>query len=144
MSQTFAKFVAGEGTTISMGATPIGQVLSVTPPGRSVESVKTTHLGSAAQNFRPGQIPDGGKVKLRILVNPADAGYAALLAAFTPPITTQDFTISYPGDGMTNHGSDAFNAVIESIEPDDLEENSNLEVDVTLQVNGVVTNTAGS
>lgn len=137
--------VAAEGTTITIGGTAIGQVLSITPPGPGTEAVETTHLTSTAHTRRPGQIPDYGEFELKIEVNPADAGYVALQAIFTvTPIVKKATVITYGGDGKTTHGHDNFDAVYTKVTFDALEENTNLVATVAGSVDGVVTSTAGS
>lgn len=143
--------VPAEGTTIGYSATLVGtyvlvgNVLNIKPPGAEVPGVEKTNLASAAKEYRAGEIPDNGEVTFRIQHDPSDTGHTALKALLVQGAqrSPKFWKISY-NDTMATHASDSFQAILTKYEPDTIENEKNLESDITLLITGLVTRTIGT
>lgn len=139
--------IPAEGTVIAQSPngtawTDIAQVISVQPPGGSVPVVQKTHLGSVAKEKRPGLIPDAGSISMRIQHDPNLTGHRDLRAlVFTPEIKYWKITYN---DGLATKSNDVFQGFISEWNPSDAEDEANIEVDITIEITGVVTNNAGA
>lgn len=145
MSFTDPNVIPAEGVSIVIGGgAAVANVIGFTPPGISVEEVKTTPLSGLAQSFRAGQIPLHSGAKFRIEYSQKDSTHTAILALFTPPIPhTTTFVFTY-NEGTTTKSSDAFTGFIKSFTPDGVNENDNYEADIEITINGPVVRTAGA
>lgn len=140
--------IPGEGTTLGYGSTQgsytnIPQLVSVSPPGGEVASVDKTYLSSVAKEKRAGRIPDAGQFSFDIEYDPNDSTHQALYALVWTP-ANQWWQLVY-NDGLTVTNAEIeFEGFITNWEPEDLEDESNLRVSVTVEITGVITSTAGS
>lgn len=89
---TLAK--AGNGTTLMIGATTVGEVKKISPLGSKRDEIDVTTLSSAAKEFILG-MADYGAVTVTINWYPGDAGQAAIRTAFANQ-TTDTYTITFP------------------------------------------------
>lgn len=139
---------ACEGTTLSYGDassgpwTVVAEVMSIKPPGLSREAVPTTNLSSTYKSYRAGKIPGFDSLECGVQYDRAAASHAALdtLAASG---AQKWWKIDYVGDGLSNPADDVFSGFITSWSPNEGEDEKNWEYDLTIQVTGVVTKTAG-
>lgn len=96
----------GTGITIVFGTTGFSaEILDVTPPAWSRESVDTTHQGTTtARTFTPVDLYDGGEFSFEHHYQPDD----------TPPMTTvaEEITLTFP-EGATQ----VFDGFMTSYEP---------------------------
>lgn len=145
--------IPAEGTTLGWvekpdTGTPVyaetAQILNVKPPGGTVASVGTSHLKSKHKTYRPGQIPDSGEVTFRVEIDPNNTSHQSIFGKIdTPGLKLLSFQITY-NDGLLTPANDTFDGFFTKYEPDTLEDEKNLEADVTIQVSGPVVRTAGS
>jgi len=124
----------GFGTTLSVGGTPVGEVLRVTSPNRTRGSIDTTNLSSSDdyREFIPG-IKDGGESTFICNLYPGDTGQAALETAFEDG-TTDTYVITFPsgiGAAITFSGFLTAAPFSEAV-PDD----SAIQITFTVKVTG--------
>lgn len=130
--------------TIATVPTPIGAILSVSPPGGEVTVVDKTALADTHKRKRPGLIPDSGEVSFRIQYDPNYSVHEYITGKINAPSLTNDvFKITYV-DGMVVPAHDTFNGFFSKFEPADAEDESNLEADVTITIDGPVTRVLGA
>jgi hypothetical protein len=122
--------------------TEITQLISVTPPSLEVPEVETTVLSDTAKSFRPGKITGPGEFAFRIMYDPAVASHTALATLVTTP-ANRYWKFEY-NDTLTNSATDTFQGFITGWEPGDAEDEANIEVDITVRINGATTRNAGS
>lgn len=80
----------GRGVTVSVGGSPVGQVMSVSVPGASCEAVKANYLDqSTAFNTYIAGMKDGGVISVEIQW--VGAQYSTLLAMLG---STQDVAVT--------------------------------------------------
>ena len=122
----------------------VAQLLAVKFPGGAVESVSTTGLAAAAKTYRPGLIPEVGEVTFKINFDPNHTDHRSLASRVVTP-AIDDWKIIYV-DGNTTPANDQFFGFITKFELNEVEGESsvNVEADITIQVTGIVTRTAGS
>ncbi|SCZ80393.1 phage tail tube protein [Acidaminobacter hydrogenoformans] len=89
---TLAK--AGNGTTLMIGATVVGEVKKISPLGSKRDEIDVTTLSSAAKEFILG-MADYGSVTVTVNWYPGDAGQTAIRTAFANQ-TTDTYTITFP------------------------------------------------
>lgn len=125
--------------------TQIAQILSVTPPGGAVTAVKKTHLGDTAQKFRAGKIPNPGELAFEVEYDPSEASHTFLTGLLVSGAqdTPYWWKITYP-DSKATHALANFQAILTAFTPGAMTEEENLTAQVSLQVTGPVTRTAGS
>jgi hypothetical protein len=141
--------LAGEKVMLQMEtATPgtyadVVQVMSTGAPKPTVAAVKKTNLASTVQEYRPGKIPDNGELQFRVQYDPNDTTHQALLTALYAG-TTKNWKLKYP-DGMATPANSMFAGFLTAFEPDNFSatDENNVEADVTIQITGAVTRTAG-
>ena len=118
----------GTGTTVSFNAVAIAEVLDVTPPAMSRESVQSSHMGTTvAHTFLPTKLYDGGEVTLEIAFDPK------LTTAFTN-VDAQEVIITFPDSAGTTW---TFQAFITGYEPADPLEDR-MTATLTLKVTGEI------
>lgn len=89
---------ASKGTTLKIGSTVVGQLVSVDAPGMKVGKRDVTHLTSVTKEYE-STIGDPQEFKGSVLYNPADDGIALLQTRCTTPSTVaggDTFTIVFP------------------------------------------------
>ena len=89
---TLAK--AGNGTTLMIGGTVVGEVKKISPLGSKRDEIDVTTLSSAAKEFILG-MADFGSVTVTLNWYPGDAGQTAIRTAFNNQ-TTDTYTITFP------------------------------------------------
>jgi len=118
----------GTGTTVSIGGSAVAEILDVTPPGMSRESIATSHMGSTtAHSFLPSKLYDGGEVGLEIAFDPN----------WAVPISDDaaSVVITFPDSGSSTW---TFNAFVTGYEPADPLEDR-MTATLTLKVTGEIT-----
>jgi len=115
----------------------IPQLISVTPPQESVETIDTTtHDTSGGYRTLVGSFKNGGTVSASFMFDPADTVQLALHTDYSG-VTSNTYQI------VTVAGSPAykyqFDALITGWEPGELGIDGKMEVSVTLTVTGAVT-----
>jgi hypothetical protein len=133
---------AGQGTilklTISAALTAIAQVLEIGGPEASIGVKDTTNLSHVAKRKRP-QLPDGGSITATIQYDPADTTHAALTTAIGQwPTPTAAAEIDWPVGTPGTHKA-AFSCFLTKFAPKGMNEEDNLEADIELEIDGVVT-----
>ena len=128
---------AGEGTVlkvdVSSTLTAVAQVVSISGPDSAVPEVETTHLGSTAKEYRPGEIPEAGTIDFSILFDPGNTGHAELVTlAKTPSVVSWQVTFT---DGSTMD----WEGFLTSFSVSGMEDESNLAADCTVRITGQIT-----
>ena len=119
----------GTGTTVSFGGVAMAEVLDVTPPGISRESVQSSHMGSTnAHTFLPTKLYDGGEVGLEIAFDPQFSTMLTNTAEVAVVIT-------FPDSASTTW---TFNGFITGYEPADPLEDR-MTATLTIKVTGEIT-----
>lgn len=124
--------------------TTIGQLLTVKPPGGTVEAVGTTGLASVAKTFRPGLIPEVGEVEFTIQYDPNNTLHISLASRVQTPVL-DNWKVVYV-DGMATPACDTFDGFVTKFDVQEVEGETakNLEATLTVQVTGVVVHTPGT
>jgi len=130
----------GQGTvfkmTISSTLTAIAQVLDIDGPEVSVGVKDKTNLGDTSKRKR-AQLPDSGSVSLSIQYDPADTTHTFLTTTVnTWPQVNNACEIDFNTSG--SHKA-SFNAFIKKFKPKGMNEEDNLEADIELEIDGLVT-----
>lgn len=116
----------GTGTTITWNGA-IAEVLDVTPPGMSRESVQSSHMGSTvAHTFLPTVLYDAGELSIEMAFLPSFA------SAFLATVGTA--VITFPDSGATVWTFEAFATGYEPADP--LEDR--MTATLTLKVTGAI------
>lgn len=131
-----------EGTILQMSIssvlTDIAQVLSIDPPEGKVNAVKKTSLVDTVQRFRAGKMPEGGELKFTIEFDPNNTGHKQLAGRIiSPSSTNDDFKIKFV-DGMAVPANLTFSGFVTGFKINTIEEENNLEAEVTVQVDGAL------
>jgi len=69
--------VTANGTTVSVGGTAIGNLISVTPTSLSVATIDSTDMDSTWRTFIAG-LKDGGDCSFEIAYDPSDSSHTTL------------------------------------------------------------------
>jgi hypothetical protein len=126
------------GTTLDMDAVPIAQVQDIDGPNLSTDTDEiTNHSSPGAVEEFIATIKRTGEVSFPLVFNPANAGHAAMLAAWSNK-SLDPYTLTYP-DGSTWE-FDAYVTGFGKSAP----VNGHLSAAVTLRPSGEPTFTAAS
>ena len=118
----------GTGTTVSIGGSALAEVLDITPPGMSRESIQSSHMGTlVAHTFSPSKLYDGGEADFELAFEP---NWAVPISA-----AAQSVVITFPDSGSSTWTFDAF---VTGYEPTDPLEDR-MTATLTLKVTGAVT-----
>jgi len=121
------------GTTLSKGGVTIGSLTSISSPEKSTDAkeVTTLDVSDGYKRFLPG-LKDGGEVTVKGYYDSADAGQAAIDAAFEAGI--QDtYIITFPAAiGATF----TFNGIITKYTPGEANLEDPMSFELTLKVSG--------
>lgn len=121
----------GTGTTITFATGFFAEILDITGPGLSRESIQTSHMGTTtAHTFLPGDLYDGGELTVELGL---DVGQ-------TPPISSVAESITITGPGGDTIAFDGFMTGFEPRIP--LEDR--MTATATIKVTGTVTFTQSS
>lgn len=120
----------GNGTTIKIGATPIGEVVSIGAVAIATDAIDVSTLASSFREFIPG-LSDGGEVTFTGHHFPGDTGQAAIKAAQIGK-TTDAYTITFPG----TLGAWTFNAFITNYSVLDATNDDPVEFEITVKITG--------
>jgi hypothetical protein len=130
----------GQGTILSATIstlTAIAQVLDIDGPGVKVGTKSTVNLASTIQTFR-AQLPDPGELTFTIQYDPANTTHQFLTtAAMTWPQQPVVWSITF-NTTSGSHGA-SFSAIVTDFKPKGMNEEDNLEADVTLKLTGTIT-----
>ena|SRR5271166_4595728 len=131
----------GQGTilkmTISSTLTAIAQVLEISGPDVSVGAKDKTNLSDVVKRYR-AQLPDMGKVTFSVQYDPADSTHQALTTAVNtwpqaPVIWNQIFNT------ISGNDKAVYSAFLTKFSPKGMNQEDNLEADIELQIDGLVT-----
>lgn len=117
----------GTGIVISFSAGFFAEILDVSPPGASRESIQTSHMGTEdAHTFTPADLVDWGEMVVEMAFAPLT----------TPPITAakETITITFPDSGTSVWTFDGFMTGFEPSAP--LEDR--MTASATIKVTGKV------
>lgn len=120
----------GNGTTIKIGATVIGEVVSIGAVAVTTDAIDVSTLASDWREFIPG-MRDGGEVTLGGHFFPGDVGQAAIKLAQKNK-TTDAYTITFPG----TLGAWTFNAFITNFSVLDATNDDPVEFEITVKITG--------
>lgn len=84
----------GTGTTVAMDSGFFAEILDVSPPAASRESIPSSHMGTTtAHTFSPATLVDWGEMTLEILFDPS----------LRPPIddAAESVTITFPNSAAS-------------------------------------------
>lgn len=118
----------GTGITISFATGFFAEILDVTPPGVSRESIQTSHMGTTiAHDFIPSKLVDWGELSVELQFDPGD----------DPPINTdpEEIIITFPNSAATTWTFQGFMTGYEPSAP--LEDK--MTASATIKVTGDVT-----
>lgn len=130
---TVLEFKATSGGTFA----PVANILSVSFPSASVESVETSNLATAVQTFRPGRV-DPGEVGYELQFDPKDAQHAALRKYVTGE-TTPALTFWRVVAPTTPATGEEFAGFLTELSPAADGADGNLEASATIKVSGAIT-----
>lgn len=129
--------VIGLGTTLKLGASTIGQVVSVQPPGGEVDDVEVTNLGhtDGIKRFIPGLIDEG---ELTFTVNLDETAHLTLLSAHRSR-TSQAVEVTLPSGTKIS-----FSGYVKGVEIQEIQPGEVIQAQLTVKAAGPVTVAAGS
>lgn len=126
----------GYGSRFGIGATPtyVAEVVSITPPGMTRDTVEVTHLESDGmwKEYIPS-LKDAGEASITINYVPAVAASDALMTAFNTD-SAQSFTILFPSGTVKM----TFSAIVTGYEIGDLVDDK-MSATFTVKATGAVT-----
>lgn len=122
----------GNQTTIKLGATVIGEVVSIGAVAIATDAIDISTLASTDREFMPG-MRDGGEITFGGHFYPGDAGQAALKTAHQNKATSA-YTITFPG-GL---GTVSFNGFITNYSVLDATNDDPVGFEITVKVTGAV------
>jgi hypothetical protein len=131
----------GQGTvlkaTISSTLTAIFQLLEIDGPSVEIGAKETTNLTSTAKTYR-AQLPDAGELNFSVQYDPADTTSHQFLqtAVMTWPQVAVAWTLNFNTVVAHNWG---FSAFVTKFKPKGMNEDDNLEADLSLKVSGAIT-----
>lgn len=126
----------GHGAKFGIGATPtyVAEVVSITPPGMTRDTVEVTHLESDAMwKEYIGALTDGGEASITVNYVPATAASDALLTAFSTR-SAQPFTILAPSGTVKM----IFSGIVTAYEPGDFVSGDKMSATFTTKPTGPV------
>lgn len=118
----------GTGTSIEFSSGFFAEILDLTPPGPSRESIATSHFGTTeAMSFEPAKLVDWGEMTVEIAFDPET----------TPPIgsAAEIIVITFPDTGATTW---TFSGFMTSFEPS-VPMDDQATASCTIKVSGKVT-----
>ena len=120
----------GNGTTLKIGATNVGEIVSIGAVAIATDSIDVSTLASDWREFIPG-MRDGGEVTFSGHHFPGDVGQSAIKAAQIGK-TTDAYTITFPG----NLGAWTFNAFITNYSVLDATNDDPIGFEITVKITG--------
>ena len=121
----------GTGITIEFGSGFLAEILDVTPPGCTRQSIDTWHQGTEDyKTFTPSKLAEWGQLECDIVFDPAE----------TPPIVgaAETVTIEFPGESTGSGASWSFTGFLTNYQPTaPIEQRSTARV--TIKVSGDIT-----
>ena len=115
------------GITITFSTGFLAEILDVSPPGSSRESIQTSHMGTTnAHTFTPADLVDWGELTVEMAFAPGT----------TPPITSvaEEIVITFPDSGASTWTFSGFMTGFEPSAP--LEDR--MTASATIKVSGAV------
>jgi hypothetical protein len=128
--------ISNDRLALEIGASVTG-LLGFTPPTSKRGAVETTTRADGTRTFRPGHIVDNGTVSVRLQYDPV--AHDAVIDQLADKALKACKLKHLDADGITQTALCSFNGFVLEWAPAEAEEGSEYEVDVTLQVSGVVT-----
>ena len=130
----------GQGTILKMivggNSTAVAQVLEVTGPEVNVGAADTTNLGSTSKRKR-AQLPDAGPLSFSVQYDPADNTHIAITTLVnTWPQQTAACEVDF---NTANAHKASFQGFVSKFAPKGMNTEDNLEADVELTIDGLVT-----
>jgi hypothetical protein len=120
----------GNQTTIRIGSTNIGEVVSIGAVSIATDAVDVSTLASTMREFQPG-MSDAGEVNFTGHFFPGDVGQSTLRTA-NQNKTTNAYTIEFPG----NLGSVSFNGFITNYSILDATNDDPVAFEITVKITG--------
>lgn len=131
--RTLSNAKTGNGATIKIGTSAIGEVTSIGAVSLATDSIEVTTLASTMKEFIPG-LTDPGEVTIGLNFYPDDAGQAALkIAAFSKTVDT--YTITFP---TTVGATWAFSGFISAYSTGEIN-NEVTSAEITVKITGAPT-----
>lgn len=127
----------GYGARFGIGATPtyVAEVVSITPPGMTRDTVEVTHLESDnAYKEYIGALKDAGEASITVNYIPAVSASDALLTAFNTD-GPQSFTILFPSGTLKL----TFSGIVTGYELGDIVADDKMSATFTVKATGAVT-----
>lgn len=123
-------------TTIANNATAIVQVVEIDGPTAEVGTIETTNLADVVKKYR-AQLPDPGEITATIQYDPNTNTHQTLTTMWgTWPQQLVTWNVVWP---TTNNSNAAFSAVLTKFSPKGMNEDDNLEADISLKLSGLIT-----
>lgn len=128
--------IKAQSTTFKIGATAVGQVLSISGPSISCSDIDITTLTDTIKKSAPG-LTEGGEVSVEVLFDHADTGQAAMYSDAHTPDDTETFTIT-----LSNGDTAVWTGYVKSFELSDLAVDGYVKGTFGVKVNSAITYTA--
>lgn len=120
----------GKGTTITIGGTLIGQVVSISGPNRSFGTVECTHLTSNCKEYIK-TIGDNGEITFTINLDYSDASHTALETAYASK-EASEFVVTHPSPESK---TETFSAYVTGLGKSGMEVEGVVQREVTTKLN---------
>jgi hypothetical protein len=139
------QILIGKGTKFAHSATQAGtyvdipQTFSVTGPSLSTGVIEQVHLLSLFKVKR-NVLPDPGEVVVRIFYDPTDTEHGVIRTSWSAGTKRwYKLTLVSPDDGTTLKGSVNFEAIVTAFPLDDVQNEQNVTMPVTLTLTSMPT-----
>ena len=126
----------GYNAQFGIGATPtyVAEVVSITPPGATRETVDVTHLKSdGGWREHIGAMKDAGEASITVNYIPAATASEAMFTAFGTD-GSQDFTILFPSGTLKM----TFKGIVTAWEPGELVADDKMSLTFSVKATGAV------
>ncbi len=133
--------VPGQGTILKStlgnnNAIALFQLVEMDGPTAEVGTKEITNLGDTVKKYR-AQLPDGGEITGTIQYDPADGTHTALTTLINAwPQQSKSWSEVLP---TANNSTLTFSAFLTKFSPKGMNEDDNLEADISLKITGLVT-----
>lgn len=121
------------GTTLTIGGTQVVDMIDITFPGFSRESVETHSLDSTTKTFRPSRVGDWGEIEFSIMYN---SGSHSSLVTLTSATSNTGFVVANGGTTLLSCSGHVTAFDWDEVNRDD---EDNIMASLTAKVSGPVT-----
>lgn len=140
-------FLTGETTKLYVGDgagtevfTALAQVIDIDCPELSRETVKRSTLGAGVHRMRASKKINANTATFTVLWDPANAQHTALITDVNSANgAPRNWRIGFDNGEATNWPGFAFRGFVQSVKPNGAEEDQNMSLDVTIQLDGLIT-----